>query len=67
MPTFEFECSKCGDTRTETISIHVNDFQAICKCGTRMSKVYGRIGVQFKGSGFYATDKGDNSGDGKDN
>ena len=25
-------------------------------CGTKMSKIFGRVGVHFKGSGFYETD-----------
>jgi predicted nucleic acid-binding Zn ribbon protein len=26
------------------------------KCGNQMNKVYGTVGVQFKGTGFYKTD-----------
>ena len=28
------------------------------KCGYKMVRVYGAVGIQFKGSGFYKTDNG---------
>jgi putative FmdB family regulatory protein len=57
MPVYDFECPKCGDKRTQTISLELGDFKPICKCGAEMQKVYSFTGVKFNGSGFYSTDK----------
>lgn len=58
MPVYDYKCDGCGKTRTETVSIQVTDFQAVCSCGVVMRKVYGSPVVKFTGSGFYSTDKG---------
>jgi len=58
MPVYDFRCDKCGVERTETISIKVDDFKAVCACGAVMRKVFGSPRVKFNGSGFYTTDKG---------
>lgn len=57
MPLYDFKC-ECGNTRTQTISIHAKDFTATCHCGKVMVRVYGSPAVTFKGPGFYANDKG---------
>ena len=56
MPVYDFKCPKCDRTRTDTISIHVYDYQAICNCGTRMLKVFTAPPVHFKAGGFYSTE-----------
>lgn len=56
MPVYDFKC-ECGNTRTQTISINEKDFKAVCHCGKQMVRVYGTVGVTFKGQGFYSTDK----------
>lgn len=58
MPVYDYVCDKCGVTRTETVSIKVDDFKAVCACGTVMRKVYGAPQIKFNGNGFYTTDKG---------
>lgn len=58
MPVYDFKCDKCDIFRTETVSIKVDDFKAVCACGEVMRKVYGAPQVKFTGSGFYTTDKG---------
>lgn len=67
MPTFDYACDDCKTTRTQTISVHEDEFMPVCACGKTMRKVYGPIGIAFKGQGFYATDKGQSSGNSKDN
>ena len=57
MPVYDFKCETCGNTRTDTISIHVQEYHAICHCGTRMSRVYVAPNVKFNGTEFYSTDK----------
>lgn len=56
MPTYEYECTACGQ--------HVEVFQRITEdalttcgaCGGPLRKVFHPAGIVFKGSGFYATD-----------
>ena len=58
MPVYDFKCPKCGNTRRQTTSIKdIDDFVAVCVCGERMVRVYGLGIINFKGSGFYSTDK----------
>lgn len=57
MPLYDYKCPQCDNTRTVTISISEEDYKAICSCGTQMVRVYGLAGVNFKGQGFYTTDK----------
>jgi putative FmdB family regulatory protein len=56
MPTYEYECTACGQ--------HIEVFQRITEdplttcgvCGGTLRKVFHPVGIVFKGSGFYATD-----------
>jgi putative FmdB family regulatory protein len=56
VPTYEYECTSCGQ--------HVEVFQRITEdplttcgaCGGPLRKVFHPAGIVFKGSGFYATD-----------
>lgn len=57
MPVYDFECPKCGDKRTQTISINDAEFTPVCKCGEKMVKIYAVGGITFNGSGFYSKDK----------
>jgi putative FmdB family regulatory protein len=56
MPTYEYACKKCGD-HLEVVQSFKDDPLTTCpKCGGDLRKVFGSIGVTFKGSGFYKTD-----------
>ncbi len=56
MPTYEYRCKECGD-QTEVVQSFTDDPLTTCeKCGGPLRKVFGSIGVTFKGSGFYRTD-----------
>lgn len=57
MPVYDYACD-CGNKRTQTVSIQVKDFKAICDCGKEMKRVYAAPTIKFNGSGFYTTDKG---------
>lgn len=66
MPTYEYECCRCGE-RTE-LQQRVSDPppKKCDKCGGKMRKLMFPVGVIYKGSGFYTTDyarKGSTSGD----
>jgi putative FmdB family regulatory protein len=68
MPTYEYECTSCGQ--------HIEVFQRIAEdplttcgvCGGKLRKVFHPAGIVFKGSGFYATDSrsGSKSGSRRD-
>ena len=57
MPTYEYVCTSC-DTPLEVVqSIHEPSLTDCPACdGGRLRKVFGNVGVVFKGSGFYRTD-----------
>lgn len=68
MPTYEYACSSCGE-HLEIVQSFRDDALTTCpNCGGPLRKVFGAIGVVFKGSGFYKTDsrpaKGSSKGDG---
>ena len=57
MPTYEYECLKCGDVFEEFQSITDPPRQRCPKCRGKVRRLVGNgVGVVFKGSGFYATD-----------
>jgi putative FmdB family regulatory protein len=59
MPTYEYECQKCGHTFELFQSIK-DDPRKTCikpKCRGRVKRLLGTgAGLLFKGSGFYITD-----------
>ena len=56
MPLYEFRCESCGHT-TETILAFSDPLPTTCEsCGGALKKLLSAPAVQFKGSGFYATD-----------
>lgn len=59
MPRYDFTCIPCDYTIEVNRSFEEADKELFCeKCGNKMNKVYGAVGIQFKGSGFYKTDYG---------
>ena len=56
MPTYSFACTKCGHRFDEVMSIHDSATPVCPECGGEVRKVFGSVGVSFKGSGFYRTD-----------
>ena len=56
MPTYEYACKKCGE-HLEVVQSFKDDPLTECpQCGGELRKVFGAIGIAFKGSGFYKTD-----------
>jgi len=56
VPTYEYACTKCGE-HLEVVQSFRDDALTECpNCGGKLRKVFGSIGVVFKGSGFYKTD-----------
>jgi putative FmdB family regulatory protein len=58
MPTYQYACTdaECGE-RFELVQSFTDPAASECPvCHAGVRKVYGSVGVVFKGSGFYRTD-----------
>lgn len=57
MPTYEYACKKCGET-FEVVQSFTDEPLKRHKggCGGAVKKVFGNVGISFKGSGFYKND-----------
>jgi putative FmdB family regulatory protein len=56
MPSYEYACKSCGE-HVEVVQSFKDDPLTTCStCGGPLRKVFGNIGIVFKGSGFYKTD-----------
>jgi putative FmdB family regulatory protein len=56
MPTYEYRCTSCGQ-HVEAVQSFTDDPLTECGvCGGELRKVFGQVGIVFKGSGFYKTD-----------
>ncbi len=56
MPTYEYACKVC-DYHFDVVQSFTDDPITVCpKCGGEVRKVFGSVGIVFKGSGFYKTD-----------
>ena len=73
MPTYQYSCTNadCGN-QFELVQSFTDPAASTCPvCGEPVRKVFGSVGVVFKGSGFYRTDSraaassGDAKSDGK--
>ncbi|HXA30609.1 MAG TPA: FmdB family zinc ribbon protein [Acidimicrobiales bacterium] len=59
MPTYEYRCTEC-DHAFEARQAFTDDAIEVCPtCGGRVRKLFGNVGIVFKGSGFYKTDSRD--------
>lgn len=56
MPTYEYRCEHCDRTFDVVQSFHDDALTACPTCGNPVRKVFGNVGIVFKGSGFYKTD-----------
>jgi len=57
VPTYEYECRKCGHAFERFQSMTDEPVKRCPKCRCRVHRVFGGgAGIIFKGSGFYATD-----------
>ncbi|WP_100447853.1 FmdB family zinc ribbon protein [Glycomyces xiaoerkulensis] len=58
MPTYEYRCKECGyefDQHQSFSEPRLTDCPS-CQTAGALRKVFGNVGVTFKGSGFYRTD-----------
>jgi putative FmdB family regulatory protein len=56
MPTYEYACRSCGKHHDVVQSFGDEPLTECPACGGPLRKVFGSVGVVFKGSGFYKTD-----------
>ena len=57
MPTYEYECTKCGHTFEKFQSMTEERVKRCPKCRCKVKRLLGTgAGILFKGSGFYQTD-----------
>ena len=56
MPTYQYTCTACEQPLEVVQSFSDAALTECPACGGRLRKVYGAVGVVFKGSGFYKTD-----------
>lgn len=56
MPTYAYECKDCGHTFEVQQSFSDKPVETCQECGGALKKLFGNLGVTFKGSGFYRTD-----------
>jgi putative FmdB family regulatory protein len=56
VPTYSYACTEC-DNKFDMVQAFTDDALTQCpQCDGRLRKVFGKVGVVFKGSGFYRTD-----------
>jgi putative FmdB family regulatory protein len=70
LPTYEYRCDSCAKNFDVVQSFQDDPLTSCPTCGSPVRKVFGNVGIVFKGSGFYKTDsrsgssKKDGAGDG---
>jgi putative FmdB family regulatory protein len=56
MPTYSYKCTVCSHEFDVQQSISADALTACPECKGALQKVFGKVGVTFKGTGFYRTD-----------
>lgn len=56
MPTYSYACTACGHRFDVQQSFSDAALTSCPECTGRLRKLFGNVGVVFKGSGFYRTD-----------
>ncbi len=57
MPTYEYECTRCGLITEEFKPMSAPRRQRCPHCRSKVERlISGGVGLHFKGSGFYITD-----------
>ncbi|MEK9535983.1 MAG: FmdB family zinc ribbon protein [Aquiluna sp.] len=61
MPTYAYSCKSCNHSFEMQLSFSDKDPASCPECGGDIKKLFGNLGVSFKGSGFYRTDSASSS------
>ncbi len=56
MPMYQYQCTECGEGLEVRQSFSDDALTECPACQGRLRKVFGAVGVVFKGSGFYRND-----------
>jgi len=56
VPTYEYRCDNCAKNFDVVQSFTDDPLTECPTCGSPVRKVFGSVGIVFKGSGFYKTD-----------
>lgn len=56
MPTYEYRCKSCGHELEVQQAFSDDPLETCPECEGPLRKVYGNVGIAFKGSGFYKND-----------
>lgn len=56
MPTYQYQCTECGEALEVQQSFSEDALTECPACHGRLRKVFNAVGVVFKGSGFYRND-----------
>jgi putative FmdB family regulatory protein len=56
VPTYQYACTACGHRFDAVQSFSDSALTECPECGGKLRKLFGSVGVVFKGSGFYRTD-----------
>jgi putative FmdB family regulatory protein len=62
MPTYVYECAKCGDEFELYQSFSEDPLKKHPGCGGKVAKVFQPVGIVLKGSGFYKNDSRNGGG-----
>ena len=56
MPTYAYQCSKCGEDLEVYQTFSEASLTRHDACGGKLQRVFSPVGIVLKGSGFYKTD-----------
>jgi putative FmdB family regulatory protein len=56
VPTYSYACTECGNRFDEVQAFSDAALTTCPECSGRLRKLFGNVGVVFKGSGFYRND-----------
>ena len=56
MPTYQYACTTCGHPLEAVQSFTDAALTQCPECDGKLRKLFGAVGIVFKGSGFYRTD-----------
>jgi putative FmdB family regulatory protein len=58
VPTYSYACKQCEHSFDIQQALSEASLTVCPQCGGELRKVFGQVGVTFKGSGFYSNDSG---------
>jgi putative FmdB family regulatory protein len=56
LPTYEYHCDSCDQNFDVVQSFQDDPLTSCPTCGSPVRKVFGNVGIVFKGAGFYKND-----------